>query len=48
MNNYNYNFNQNDDYKDFEEEGFNYSQEDLDDMYEDAFEGDPDAYWNID
>lgn len=43
----NYNRNKcNDNY--FEEDKFDYSQEDLDDMYRGAFEGEPDAYWNID
>lgn len=32
----------------YEEESFEYTREDLDRMYEDAFEGDPEAYWNID
>ena len=32
----------------YEEENFEYTREDLDRMYEDAFEGDPEAYWNID
>lgn len=31
-----------------ERESFEYSREDLERMYEDAFEGDPEAYWNID
>ena len=32
----------------YEEESFEYTREDLDRMYEDAFEGDPEADWNID
>ena len=31
-----------------EEEYGGYTQEDLDQMYQDAFEGDPEAQWNID
>lgn len=27
---------------------YGYSRDDLDRMYRDAFEGDPEAYWNID
>lgn len=40
------NFNYKDDYD--EEDNFNYTPEELDDMYRDAFDGCPDAYWNID
>ena len=32
----------------YEEDTFGYSPKELDDMYRDAFEGEPDAYWNID
>ena len=47
MKNNNYkNFNYKDDYD--EEDNFNYTPEELDDMYRDAFDGCPDAYWNID
>lgn len=38
------NFQQNEDYY----ENSDYSSEELDQMYRDAFEGDPDAQWNID
>ena len=49
MSNYNRNYNRNNDNDDYyEEDNFGYSQEELDDMYRGAFEGDPDAYWNID
>ena len=32
----------------YEDNGSGYSQADLDDMYRAAFEGDPEAEWNID
>ena len=49
MSNYNRNYNRNNDNDDYyEEDNFGYSQEELDDMYRGSFEGDPDAYWNID
>ena len=35
-------------YEDYEDNSFEYTQEDLDSMYQEAFEGDPDAFWNID
>lgn len=35
-------------YEDYEDNSFEYTQEDLDSMYQEAFEGDPDACWNID
>lgn len=37
-----------DNYDDSYDDGFVYSREDLDQMYQDAFEGDPEAQWNID
>lgn len=37
-----------DNYEDSYDDGFGYSREDLDQMYQDAFEGDPEAQWNID
>ena len=33
---------------DFESDNSNYESDELDDMYKDAFEGDPSAQWNID
>lgn len=36
----------NEDY--YEEDNYGYSQDELDDMYRSAFEGESDAYWNID
>lgn len=36
----------NEDY--YEEDGYGYSREDIDDVYRGAFEGNTDAYWNID
>lgn len=47
MSQYNKNNRNNESYQE-ERESFEYSQDDLDRMYEDAFEGDPEAYWNID
>lgn len=40
------NFHQDEQY--YEESDFGYSSDELDQMYRDAFEGDPDAQWNID
>lgn len=34
--------------EDYEEDNYGYSQDELDDMYRGAFEGEPEAYWNID
>ena len=48
----NYNYDKNFDYfendMDYADDSFNYTPEELDDMYRDAFDGCPDAYWNID
>ena len=41
-------FQNNDHDEDYEEDNYGYSQKELDDMYRGAFEGDSDAYWNID
>ncbi len=46
--NYNHSHNHNENYEERESESFEYTQDDLDSMYRDAFEGDPEAYWNID
>ena len=44
-----YDFSQDDYEREYpDNEGWGYSQEDLDQMYMDAFEGDPEALWNID
>lgn len=40
------NFHQDEDY--YDESDYGYSPEELEQMYRDAFEGDPDAQWNID
>ena len=32
----------------YEEDNYGYTQDELDDMYRGAFEGEPEAYWNID
>ena len=40
--------NKRDDYEDFEGNCYDYTQDDLDRMYREAFEGEPEAYWNID
>lgn len=45
MNNDKHNYHE-DDY--YEEDNYGYTQDELDDMYRDAFEGEPEAYWNID
>ena len=42
------NFRREENYEDYEDNSFEYTQEDLDSMYQGAFEGDPEAYWNID
>ncbi len=34
--------------QEFDDEQFDYSQDDLEGMYQDAFEGDSSAMWNID
>ena len=44
MNNYRFK----DNYEDYEDNSFDYTQDELDSMYQDAFDGEPDAYWNID
>lgn len=38
----------NNDYEDYEDNSLDYTQDELDSMYRKAFEGEPDAYWNID
>lgn len=38
----------NNDYEDYEDNSFDYTQDEQDSMYREAFEGEPDAYWNID
>ena len=35
-------------YEDYEDNSFDYTQDELDSMYREAFEGESDAYWNID
>ncbi len=42
------NYDRNNDYVDYEDNSFDYTQDELDSMYREAFEGEPDAYWNID
>lgn len=41
-------YDHNNDYEDYEDNSFDYTKDDLDSMYREAFEGEPDAYWNID
>lgn len=38
----------NNDYEDYEDNSLDYTQDELDSMYREAFEREPDAYWNID
>ena len=45
MNNDKHNYHEEDYY---EEDNYGYTQDELDDMYRGAFEGEPEAYWNID
>lgn len=42
------NYRREENHEDYEDNSFEYTQEDLDSMYQEAFEGDPDACWNID
>ena len=45
----NYFDNRNDDIeRSYEDDNYGYTQEELDDMYRAAFDGNDDAYWNID
>ena len=41
-------YDRNNDYEDYEDNSFDYTQDELDSMYREALEGEPDAYWNID
>ena len=40
------NYDRNNDYEDYEDNSFDYTQDEQDSMYREAFEGEPDAYWN--
>lgn len=42
------NYTRNDEYEDREGNSFDYTQDELDSMYWDAFENDFEAYWNVD
>ena len=42
------NYERHNNYEDYEDSSFDYTQDELDSMYREAFEGEPDAYWNID
>ena len=42
------NYDDYDDYDVYDDDGFVYTRDDLEDMYRDALDGNPDAYWNID
>lgn len=46
MSNYNDNYGNN--HEDYEDNSFDYTRDELDSLYRDAFDGNPDAYWNID